>query len=29
MKQALADGKLNPQRFNNYLRMVQEFNEKE
>ncbi len=29
MKQALADGKLNPQRFNNYLRMLQEFNEKE
>jgi len=29
MKKAVADGKLNPQRFNNYLRMVQEFNEKE
>ena len=29
MKQAVADGKLNEQRFNNYLRMVQEFNEKE
>jgi len=29
MKQAVADGELNEQRFNNYLRMVQEFNEKE
>lgn len=29
MKQAVAEGKLNEQRFNNYLRMVQEFNEKE
>jgi len=29
MKQAVADGKLNEQRFNNYLRLIQEFNEKE
>ncbi len=29
MKQAVADGKLNEQRFNNYLRLVQEFYEKE
>jgi len=28
IKQAVAEGKLNEQRFNNYLRMVQEFNEK-
>jgi ribosome biogenesis GTPase len=27
MKQAVADGLLNEQRFNNYLRMIQEFNE--
>ena len=27
MKQAVADGKLNKQRFNNYLRMLDEFNE--
>jgi len=29
MRQAVADGKLNEQRFNNYLRLIQEFNEKE
>lgn len=29
MKQAVADGELNEQRFNNYLRLIQEFNEKE
>lgn len=29
MKQAVADGDLDEQRFNNYLRLVQEFNEKE
>ena len=29
MKQAVADGKLNEQRFNNYLRLIQEFKEKE
>ncbi len=29
MKQAVADGDLNEQRFNNYLRLVDEFNEKE
>jgi len=29
MKQAVADGKLNGQRFNNYRRLVQEFSEKE
>ncbi len=29
MRQAVADGKLNEQRFNNYLRMLEEFNEKE
>ncbi len=29
MKQAVSDGKLNEQRFNNYLRLIQEFNEKE
>jgi len=28
MKQAVSDGKLNEQRFNNYLRLMQEFNEK-
>ena len=28
MKQAVSDGKLNEQRFNNYLRLIQEFNEK-
>ena len=27
MRQAVADGRLNEQRFNNYLRMIQEFNE--
>ena len=29
MKQAIADGKLDEQRFNNYLRLVDEFNEKD
>jgi ribosome biogenesis GTPase len=29
MKQAVSDGKLNEQRFNNYLRLIQEFKEKE
>ncbi|GMR16189.1 MAG: small ribosomal subunit biogenesis GTPase RsgA [Gammaproteobacteria bacterium] len=29
MKQAVADGRLNEQRFNNYLRLIDEFNEKE
>jgi len=29
MKQAVKDGRLNEQRFKNYLRMVQEFNDKE
>ena len=29
MKQAVADGELDEQRFNNYLRMVDEFNEKD
>lgn len=29
MKQAVADGELDEQRFNNYLRLVDEFNEKE
>jgi ribosome biogenesis GTPase len=29
MKQAVKDGKLNEQRFNNYLRLLQEFNENE
>ncbi len=29
MKQAVADGELNEQRFNNYLRLVDEFNEKD
>jgi ribosome biogenesis GTPase len=29
MKQAVADGHLNEQRFNNYLRMLDEFDEKE
>lgn len=29
MKQAVAEGNLNEQRFNNYLRLVDEFNEKE
>jgi ribosome biogenesis GTPase len=29
MKQAVIDGKLDQQRFNNYLRLVDEFNEKE
>ena len=29
MKQAVADGELDKQRFNNYLRLIQEFNEKE
>ncbi len=29
MKQAVADGRLNAQRFNNYLRLVKEFSEKE
>lgn len=29
MKQAVADGELNELRFNNYLRLVQEFNEKD
>jgi len=29
MKQAVADGRLNEQRFNNYLRLIEEFNEKE
>lgn len=28
LKQAIADGKLIQQRFNNYLRMIEEFNEK-
>jgi len=28
MRQAVSDGKLNGQRFNNYLRLVEEFNEK-
>jgi len=29
MKQAVSDGKLNEQRFKNYLRLIQEFKEKE
>ena len=29
MKQAVSDGRLNEQRFNNYLRLLKEFNEKE
>ena len=29
LKQAVADGDLDEQRFNNYLRLIQEFNEKE
>jgi ribosome biogenesis GTPase len=29
MKQAVSDGKLDKQRFNNYLRLIQEFNDKE
>lgn len=29
IKQAVSEGKINKQRFNNYLRMLQEFNEKE
>lgn len=29
MRQAIADGKINEQRFNNYMRMIDEFNEKE
>ena len=29
MKQAVSDGQLHQQRFNNYLRMIQEFNDKE
>ena len=29
MKQAVSDGQLNEQRFNNYLRLIQEFKEKE
>ncbi|MCK4674616.1 MAG: small ribosomal subunit biogenesis GTPase RsgA [Gammaproteobacteria bacterium] len=29
MRQAVKDGKLNQQRFNNYLRLLKEFNEKE
>ena len=29
MKQAVTDGELDEQRFKNYLRLVQEFNEKE